>query len=1276
MKRLHKKIHDKLNRRSGMALVLVLSFLLLITTLVVFTSMTVRRDLEEATNFAAFQTAQQLADSAVDVVIGQIREATSGFEKNNAGAPILNRPLAWASQPGAVRTFRLNGDPHLIFKLYSTRRLVTDNPQELTTGGANSDIPTDWASRPALFTDLNAPVANRFNVLTYPIADPQLNQSNQFSPNTQGFSYTGAPTANTTNPLPMPAQWIYVLRDGTLTSPTVAASTGSIAGWTGTGRFVPSASNPIIGRIAFWTDDDTAKVNINTASDGTYWDTPRFNTIPERNFANFQPVRNEFQRFPGHPATTSLVPVFFFNGTTVPPLTLTEHNDLLDLIPRINGGGSNRGTTRTDQANPITPDNGRIYANIDELIYGMTPAGQRTTQPTGKGFNRDVLERSRFFLTAHSRAPETNLFNGPRVALWPIDTQAGNRTAIDNLIALCSTVGGFPFYFQRSDPRSQTADFNGIARNRQIFGYLRTLTDHTFPGFGRNYCLVPDQDGANINWKNNAPRYDSFRDKYGVNDRDAILTQIFDYIRTTNTDDTNHMPATSPRRYGNRNLMAHPLGMSHVTPIRIEPPDTNVVTKGHGRFPTITEVGFHFICTADEDEDVRQNYPPPNKSNIVPQNRTLCGIPLTPGQRRIEAMFYFEGFSPSHGYPNANPAYVVRVRGLNSFLINGISLQMPADGVTILNQPIGHIFHARSWLGTHSHRVHLREARLPTRGCMPQDGAHSPLTSYPFVSAPITINLPLPAETMSFSGGRVTLEIYARTSAASPWYTPADLVQTIEVDFPAATFPAPRLVTQGTPAQVNASTTQPRNWWSFSRDGAFLGTNGRIFFAGDNPGPDGGEIRGSMFRRQFDTTRSLVPAHADYRILSGLRNIPSSYFVPHPNYNNVNQRMAHNIAEGLGGGIITGFNVINNPLVNTPSGYAGYALPDVPIAHPNSALGDWDTGISYAPDGPYINKPDEGNLLRLNINDIPYFERNEQYTNENTFFSATRQVPSGFMLGSLSTGIFSNVPYRTLLFRPETRRDTTGNMHFGLRVPRDHLLADLFWMPVVEPYAISEPLATAGKINMNYRIAPFNYIRRATGLHAVLHSERVAVLPHGLSSTYKNIYTQASNTEFRMPINHTLTLDQFERIFDSGAIFRSATEIADLHIVPQGTTIAAVENSTGYWNNNRLTGDNLRERIYATLLPRLTTKSNTYTVHFRVQALQQRTNSTNFAQWDDTRDTVLAEFRGSATIERYLDPNQPNLPDFAQMNPGNMQPQFNIDRYYRFRVINIRRFAP
>ena len=57
----------------------------------------------------------------------------------------------------------------------------------------------------------------------------------------------------------MPVKWLYVLHDGKIVSPTTATnSTLAIPGVT--------KDNPVTGRIAFWTDDETCKVNINTAS--------------------------------------------------------------------------------------------------------------------------------------------------------------------------------------------------------------------------------------------------------------------------------------------------------------------------------------------------------------------------------------------------------------------------------------------------------------------------------------------------------------------------------------------------------------------------------------------------------------------------------------------------------------------------------------------------------------------------------------------------------------------------------------------------------------------------------------------------------------------------------------------------------------------------------------------------------------------------------------------------------------------------------------------------
>ena len=72
-------------------------------------------------------------------------------------------------------------------------------------------------------------------------------------------------------------------------------------------------------------------------------------------------------------------------------------------------------------------------------------------------------------------------------------------------------------------------------------------------------------------------------------------------------------------------------------------------------------------------------------------------------------------------------------------------------------------------------------------------------------------------------------------------------------------------------------------------------------------------------------------------------------------------------------------------------------------------------------------------------------------------------------------------------------------------LPADHHCLDLFWMPIVEPYPISDPFATMGKVNLNYQMMPFNHIRRATALHAVLKSESLLAIPTSAGKTYKDI---------------------------------------------------------------------------------------------------------------------------------------------------------------------------
>jgi hypothetical protein len=52
-------------------------------------------------------------------------------------------------------------------------------------------------------------------------------------------------------------------------------------------------------------------------------------------------------------------------------------------------------------------------------------------------------------------------------------------------------------------------------------------------------------------------------------------------------------------------------------------------------------------------------------------------------------------------------------------------------------------------------------------------------------------------------------------------------------------------------------------------------------------------------------------------------------------------------------------------------------------------------------------------------------------------------------------------------------------------------------------------------------------------------------------------------------------------------------------------------------------------------------------------------------------DKVIGEQRGSAVIERYIDPSNTVLPDFA--SPTN---SVTMDDYYSYRVFNAKQFTP
>lgn len=1149
------------NSQRGVALVLVLSCLVILSILIVAFLLSSKNALTSSKTTADGSSVKLLADTCVNIVQGQIRSATTGGET-----------ISWASQPGMIRTYNDDGNPVSAFKLFSASSMQTSGIYD----PAEDAPPSNWSQMTALYTDLNSPVtAGGTNI--YPIFDPDAANTGS-SKNVPGCTIASNAPVSTDDAAPMPVKWLYILQDGTVAA---ATNSGSPTGATVTGA---SVTNPIVARVAFWTDDETCKVNINTAAGGAFWDTPRAEGTTERKLASFQPATNEFQRYPGHPSTVALSTIF-------PNLTADQ---IYGIVPRVMGGGSDGGTKAA--GSPITPDKDRLYASVDELVFNPLRAQNDSTN-----LDRAMLENAKFFITANSRAPEVNLFNKPRITIWPIHADLASNsnspytTVTDRLIAFCSTMRNdlsipYRYYFQRQNPDSPTNDIE-LPQNKRIYSYLQDITSRKVPGFG-----------GPVN---------GFAAKYGA-DRDQILTEIFDYIRSANLHDgrlaANNVFSPSravgvPIFPGNPNPSTA-LGL--VCPSYMASNDT----RGFGRFPTIGKAFLWFIVTGDNTSDK--------------------GIPVD--KVKVRAGLFLDPFDPSLGWSAEQGGYTFRVSGLEPFTwqdTGGTSESMGMhSGDLAVNQTAGMTILGADYGG----RMGFRYTGFG------RDTVNGP---YPFLS---TEKLMPKGGTFSFTAGTLTVDVLFNNV----------VIQTLSIPFSgAASVPVPEMISDVDGIDfktfavrlVTNATTGTYPWYSI---------------------------------RSQDVVRSMQCSSGDTRLIAGQRTVPGILFQKHADFDNPAEKDAHSLFGSSfsfygasQGKLVPGVSYTTNPRHYM---YDGSAQPDVPAPNgvfvggggnppgsSGSIPGDWDNPIARAPDGPYINKVDEGNIQ---TGGDPYFDNSEKWTDASvTYFSPNRQMPSAGMFGSLSTGVKRNLPWQTLLFRP----GPAG--HPGLAAPADHLLLDLFQMPVVEPYAISEPFSTAGKINLNYQIVPFTYIKRDTALRAALKSQQIMAIPNSAGTTYKSDKTSPS---FRYDLNLDETLKGFQARFDSKDIFRSASEICSIQLVPNGT--GATYDSMGtFWNSYGLTGDNSRERPYTNLYPLLTTKSNSFQIHYRVQTLQKpkSRNSSAPTEFDESKgDLVTAEYRGSTLLERYIDPNDKTLPDFAT------DPHAIVDSYYRFRVLTTKQFNP
>ena len=689
-----------------MALLFVLAMLTLLSILVVGLLISARQEVATSKSYSDSSDVRMLAELSGNLVISQIAQATTAPD------------VAWISQPGLIRTFDPTGQL-AAYKLYSSDHMVVNDPAYDPIKQLSTEVPAGWDNKPDEFVDLNRPVvinyqatSGQLNRTVYPIVDPGAASSSGSPPHTgalgdgsqasftgaEGFSYDASGVAPTNpasaNELPMPVRWLYVTPDGQIFD----------------GDANPALRPKATARVAFWADDETCKINLNTAAGGVFFDTPCAETIEEQMLGRTQPVAQEYQRWPGHPATTSILPLYpqlralAINGKG--PAAISEA--VAAFNPRVAGPtpwspstyGSDGGTTYawsladTNQAaiwgGPVALKSQRLFASIDETIFGVPLSGTAPNQtrtlnsvlfPTSTTTNveQKQIDQLRFFTTVHSKAPETNIFNRPRVSLWPfnadlVTTQTGDPrlTPEDKLIRFASELGGadpnnpgsllYPerkrFYFQRYSAWNPQADWSGktdgILENQNLFSYLEDMTSRDIPGPGTRAGT-------------------SFAEKYGTQGRDQILTEMWDYIRSNvNTSNFAYLPVDPAAGYSfpeSSNPTTKPFlgtqdsGYNDIAPLLVNPP-SGKTTKGIGRYPVPVEFAFQFVNCGDYLEKKTFNAPPAVPANYIDNNGD--GIPDYV-VRRIRLVMLIKFHMPMNSLLGSQPRLQVKVTGPQFF---------------------------------------------------------------------------------------------------------------------------------------------------------------------------------------------------------------------------------------------------------------------------------------------------------------------------------------------------------------------------------------------------------------------------------------------------------------------------------------------------------------------------------------------------------------------------------------------------------------------------------
>jgi len=351
----------------GSAIVVTLLFLAIITVLVVGMFSVMQPEQISATNSFANVRATALCQMAADQAVALIRGATTTAEAAaNTNGVATNGGEFWASQPGQITVFYNNpaNNP-------TNNNGAVDKANSVNLYSTSNVTPADASTTGTV--DLNQQLFSG----NYPIASPN------------------SITATSGSAMNMNVQWINVLQDSTLAA---------------------SNSNQVIGRYAFWVDDELAKINVNTA-DGT----ERSGTSPLNTSGTGNAYPNSGTNSFGFGTPTEVDLQALMTGGSTPISQATAQ-----LISTRSG------------ANPYTSGTISPFNDPSEIL-----------QATGAS---TLYSDNNFNLTAYNRAPEMNIFGEPKIfimptAYGPAQSAAASQYLANVMLGAYDYNGTWPLYW-------------------------------------------------------------------------------------------------------------------------------------------------------------------------------------------------------------------------------------------------------------------------------------------------------------------------------------------------------------------------------------------------------------------------------------------------------------------------------------------------------------------------------------------------------------------------------------------------------------------------------------------------------------------------------------------------------------------------------------------------------------------------------------------------------------------------------------------------------------